>query len=96
MNELYLLKQKYGLSMQAWIFRARDLEIISPTVAERLTQRFQANERYRLEPGIEYPSEKSTRMERLIYRALAEEVISRSKAQELLQRALQNYSRDPY
>jgi len=95
-NELYLVKEKYGLSMQNWIARARDLEIISSPAAERLTQQFRANERYRLEPGIEYPAEKSTRMERLIYRALAEDVISRSKAQELLQRALQNYSSDPY
>lgn len=36
MNELYLLKQKYGLSMQAWIFRAKDLEIISENVASHL------------------------------------------------------------
>ncbi len=89
MNELYLLKQKYGLSMQAWIFRARDLEIISPQLAERLFQRFRANHWQRQEPGKAYPSENPLRMERLIYRALVEDLISRSRAQELLGKPLQ-------
>jgi len=89
MNELYLLKQKYGLSMQAWIFRARDLNIISPQVAERLFLRFRANSWHRQEPGKLYPPENPLRMERLVYRALVEDVISRSKAQELLGKPLQ-------
>jgi transcriptional regulator with XRE-family HTH domain len=84
MNELYMLKHKYGLSMQTWIFRARDLEIISENAAARLFQRFRANGWRRREPGEALPSEKPLRMERLIYRALAEDLISRSKAQELL------------
>jgi transcriptional regulator with XRE-family HTH domain len=89
MNELYLLKQKYGLSMQAWIFRARDLEIISPQAAENLFYRFRANNWHRQEPGNAYPSETPQRMEQMVYRALVEDLISRSKAQELLGRALQ-------
>jgi transcriptional regulator with XRE-family HTH domain len=91
MNELYLLKHKYGLSMQAWIFRARDLEIITPSSARQLFQRFRANSWHRREPGDEYPSEKPLRMERLIYRTLAEDMISRSKAQELLGGPLQKH-----
>jgi transcriptional regulator with XRE-family HTH domain len=91
MNELYLLKQKYGLSMQAWIFRARDLEIISPQVAERLFQRFRVNNWHRREPGKAYPTETPLRMERLIYRALVEDLISHSKAQELLGKPLQQW-----
>ena len=89
MNELHLLKQKYGLSMQAWIFRARDLEIISPSMARQLFQQFRVSGWHRKEPGEDYPSEKTLRMERLIYRALAEDLISRSKAQELLGKPLQ-------
>ena len=84
MNELYLLKHKYGLSMQAWIYRAKDLQIISPTTAMGLFQCFRANGWYRKEPGDPFLSEKPLRMERLIYRALAEDLISRSRAQELL------------
>jgi transcriptional regulator with XRE-family HTH domain len=91
MNELYLLKHKYGLSMQAWIFRARDLEIISPSTARQLFQQFRARGWHRKEPGQVYPPEKPFRLERLIYRALAEDLISRSKAQELLGEPLQKY-----
>jgi Zn-dependent peptidase ImmA (M78 family)/DNA-binding XRE family transcriptional regulator len=88
-NELYLLKQKYGLSMQAWIFRARDLGIISENAAMRLFQHFRANGWYRQEPGEALPTERPVRMERMIYRALVEDLISRSKAQELLGEPLQ-------
>lgn len=89
MNELYLLKQKYGLSMQAWIFRARDLGIISENAATRLFQHFRANGWRRHEPGEALPTERPLRMERMIYRALAEDLISRSRAQELLGEPLQ-------
>jgi transcriptional regulator with XRE-family HTH domain/Zn-dependent peptidase ImmA (M78 family) len=89
MNELYMLKHKYGLSMQAWIFRARDLGIISENTATRLFHQFRANDWHRQEPGEVLPSEKPLRMERLIYRALAEDLISRSRAQELLGEPLQ-------
>jgi len=84
MNELILLKQKYGLSMQAWIFRARDLEIITPQAAEQLHKHFRINNWNHTEPGKIYPSEIPQRMEQLVYRALVEDLISRSKAQELL------------
>lgn len=83
MNELHILKHKYGLSMQAWMYRAKDLGIISENTATRLFQRFRANGWHRHEPGEALPSEKPLRMERLIYRALAEDLISRSRAQEL-------------
>jgi len=89
MNELYILKHKYGLSMQAWIFRARDLGIISENVHARLFQRFRANGWHRHEPGEALPTERPLRLERLIYRALAEDLISRSRAQELLGEPLQ-------
>jgi Zn-dependent peptidase ImmA (M78 family) len=89
MNELFLLKKKYGLSMQAWVFRARDLEIISENAATRLFQRFRANGWRRNEPGEALPAEEPLRMERLVYRALAKDLISRSRAQELLGKPLQ-------
>ena len=88
-NELYMLKKKYGLSMQAWIYRAKDLGVITDNTAVRLFQQFRENEWRRQEPGDPYPSETPMRMERLIYRALAEDMISRSRAQELLGKPLQ-------
>jgi Zn-dependent peptidase ImmA (M78 family) len=90
MNELYLLKHKYGLSMQAWVYRVKDLEIISPTTSTRLFQRFRANGWHRKEPDDAFSSEKPLRMGRLIYRALAEDLISRSRGQELLGEPLQS------
>ena len=88
-NELHMLKHKYGLSMQAWIYRAKDLSIISENTAVRLFQQFRVNDWHRQEPGKPYLSETPMRMERLIYRALAEDLISRSRAQELLGKPLQ-------
>jgi len=89
LKELYMLKHKYGLSMQAWIYRARDLTIINESTARRLFSQFHANNWYRQEPGNPYPPEKPMRMEQLVYRALAEDMISRSRAQELLGRPLE-------
>jgi Zn-dependent peptidase ImmA (M78 family)/DNA-binding XRE family transcriptional regulator len=83
-NELYLLKHKYGLSMQAWIYRAKDLSIISVSASRRLFKQFRSNYWHRQEPGDAYPPEKPSRMQKLVYRALAEDLITRSKAQELL------------
>ena len=88
-NELHMLKHKYGLSMQAWVYRAKDLSIISENTATRLFQQFRINNWQRHEPGKPYPSETPIRMERLIYRALAEDLISQSRAQELLGKSLQ-------
>jgi len=88
-NELFMLKHKYGLSMQAWIYRAKDLSIISENTARRLFRQFRVNDWYRQEPRKPYPSETPMRMERLIYRALAEDLISRSRAQELVGKPLQ-------
>ncbi len=91
-NELHILKHKYGLSMQAWIYRAKDLGIITENSVTRLFRQFHANEWHRQEPGDAYPPETPMRMERLIYRALAEDLISRSRAQELLGKPLQQWS----
>jgi hypothetical protein len=81
-KEFELLKHKYGLSMQAWIYRAKDLGIISSALAERYFKRFRQNRWNRNEPGKAYLPEKPQRMERLIYRALAEDIISFSKVKE--------------
>jgi Zn-dependent peptidase ImmA (M78 family)/DNA-binding XRE family transcriptional regulator len=90
-NELYILKHKYGLSMQAWVYRAKDLEIISENTAARLFHQFRANDWHKQEPGNQYPVEVPMRMERLVYRALSEDMISRSRAQELLGKPLQRW-----
>ncbi len=91
--ELYLLKHKYGLSMQAWVYRARDLGIISRSTASRIFQHFRKQGWHRAEPGDPYPFEEPQRMERLVLRALAEGLISKGRAEELLGKSLEPLTR---
>ncbi len=91
MYELHLLKHKYGVSMQAWVYRARDLKIISPSVAKNLWIRFSSQGWREVEPGDQIEPEVPERMKRLVLRALAEDVISPSRAAELLGKSLAQF-----
>ena len=91
--ELHLLKHKYGLSMQAWIHRAQDLKIFSGINATHMFRLFRVNNWHRDEPGDPYPSEKLVRLDRLVMRAMVEDVISDSRASELLGKSLPDYWR---
>ena len=82
--ELHLLKHKYGLSMQAWIYRAKDLGILSETTAAQMFKRFRQRSWHREEPGDALPSEEPQRFNRLVMHALCEGVISQARAAELL------------
>lgn len=83
-HELHLLKHKYGLSMQAWVYRAKDLSILSESAATRLFRQFRQEGWHRQEPGDPIPPEEPGRLKRLVIRALAEDMISQSRAAELL------------
>jgi Zn-dependent peptidase ImmA (M78 family) len=89
--ELHLLKHKYGMSMQAWIFRAHDLGILSDLDATRMYRWFNSHGWREKEPGDPYPSEKSLRLEQMLTRALAEDIISQVRATELLCRPLHEF-----
>lgn len=89
--ELHLLKHRYGMSMQAWIHRAHDLGIISPTTAQESYRLFREQGWHRQEPGDPYPPERTTRLERLVLRALMEEIIGEQRAAELLGRSLDTF-----
>ncbi len=91
--ELHLLKHKYGLSMQAWIYRAKDLGIITESTATGLFKHFRRNGWHKNEPGDILPPEEPKRMERLVMRALAEDLISESRAAELLSIPLADFWR---
>lgn len=88
LREVYLLKHKYGASMQTWIRRARDLRTISEATYRSLCMLFSRNNWRRREPGDQVPSERPGRMERLVARTIAEDVISQSRGAELLGRQL--------
>ncbi|MDI6699568.1 MAG: ImmA/IrrE family metallo-endopeptidase [Candidatus Saccharicenans sp.] len=87
-DELHFLKHKYGMSMQAWVRRAYDLEIISKAAAVNLYREFRKRGWHLSEPGESYPDESSSRLERLTLRALREGVINSERARELLGKPL--------
>ena len=82
--ELCHLKQKYGMSMQAWIYRARDLGVLSRERAEQLFRQFSLNGWRKHEPGPALPPEAPRRMEMLVRRAYSEGIISDKRASELM------------
>jgi Zn-dependent peptidase ImmA (M78 family) len=93
--ELHMLKHKYGLSMQAWIYRGKDLGILSDEAADRLLQPFQGlNWETDKEPGDPFPSEAPTRLERMVMRALSEDFISERRASELLGKPFSQFSEE--
>ncbi len=81
--ELGLLKQQYGISIQAMIYRLRDLGIITDSYLKQLY--FYINQQgYKVnEPYAYSGNEGSHRFIQLIFRALAEDLISMSKAAAL-------------
>ena len=82
-DELRLLKKKYGMSMQQWVYRAKDLGIITEAHARGWFQWFRQQPDYPREPGDPIPAETSDRMERLGMQAVAEGLVSPARAAEL-------------
>lgn len=80
--ELIVIKENYGISIQAIMQRAKDLEIISEFAYIQFRKWISSN---RAEEGLgQYiGKEQSGRFLQLIFRAAAEEVISMSKAANL-------------
>jgi Zn-dependent peptidase ImmA (M78 family)/transcriptional regulator with XRE-family HTH domain len=83
-RELYFLKQEFGLSMQGILYRARQLGIISKTIYESKFKLFSLKGWRKQEPYEAYPTEKTFLFNQLVYRALAENYFTESKAAELL------------
>ena len=82
-SELYILKQKYGLSMNALVYRAHDLGVISEAEKRRLFDEFEAVGWRTEEPGEPIETEEPTRFRLLVLQALAEGLIGRRRAEEL-------------
>jgi Zn-dependent peptidase ImmA (M78 family)/DNA-binding XRE family transcriptional regulator len=82
--ELHSLKHKYGMSMKAWIYRAKDLDIINEYAATNYFRDFNMRGWHHREPWDDLPHEEPERMKRLVMQALSEDLISRSRAAELL------------
>ena len=96
LTELGALKSRYGLSMQAWIYRARDLNILSESAATRLFREFRRKGWREREPGAQLAPEKPTRMARLAAKAVVEEAVSESRAAELLGEHLEEFRKESH
>jgi Zn-dependent peptidase ImmA (M78 family)/transcriptional regulator with XRE-family HTH domain len=84
LGELNMLKRKYGMSMQQWIYRAKDLSIISESRASGLFRLFRKKGWNQREPGYIVPPEEPHRFKRLILQAVTERLISPARAAEIL------------
>jgi Zn-dependent peptidase ImmA (M78 family) len=84
LSELAYLKRKYGMSMQAWVRRLRELNIISKEKAGSVFKAFRERGWHETEPGEPYPAELPRRFESLVLAAYEEEIITTSRASELL------------
>lgn len=81
LDELGLLKRRWGLSMQAWIRRARDLDIIGEDLYRSLNIQFRTQGWHRTEPHAYQSSERPALFRRLVLRALAENMITTEDAE---------------
>jgi len=92
-RELEVLKKAYGLSMQAWMHRALDLGILPESRYIEMRKYFSARRWTKTEPGDPYPKERPQLFEQLVFRALAQDLISESKAAELLRLPLTEFQK---
>jgi len=84
LRELAMLKQKHGLSMQAWILRAADLSIIDESHARTLFTEMSSRGWRRVEP-VEYEGqERPQKLRQLTVRALAEGLVTRKQAERII------------
>lgn len=81
--ELMLLKRRYGMSMQALVYRLRDLGIIAPTQAAALWRQINARGWKKHEPG-ELEPEHPQWARRAALRAVAEGALTVAEAEYLL------------
>lgn len=85
LKELIIIKESYGISIQAIMARAKDLKIITDDQFIQFRKRVNQNENLKKEIGFgEYKgTECSSWFKQLLYRATAEGIISMSKAASL-------------
>lgn len=95
-EELAALKQQYGVSIQAIAMRAKDLGIISDSYCRQFFTYIRQKGWKVNEPVIYEGREQSNRFPQLIFRALAEEVISIGQAASLANKKLADFKQNPF
>lgn len=91
LNELISLKEYWGISIKAIVYKAYKLEIIDKPSYERFMIEYNSLGFNKNEPGIFAGNEKALRFNQLLYRAAAEEVISLGKAAALSNQKLSEF-----
>lgn len=91
--ELITVKESYGISIQAIIARAKDLEVITEDYFIKFRMWLNGSERRKKEEGLGayLGREQSSRFKQLLYRATSEEIISMSKAANLANQKLATF-----
>ena len=93
LSELVLLKKKYGMSMQQWIYRAKDLGIISESKAIEWFKKFKIKQWYKNEP-VDVKEEDPQRFKLLVIQAVTEGIISPIRAAEFLDIPYDKFRKD--
>jgi len=93
--ELGLLKQRFGISMQAVARRARDLGIIDETTYLRLCRDFSSRGWRKDEPYPLQSNEEPLRLKQMTLRAYAEKLITRAQAEQACPGCLAHVPAEP-
>lgn len=83
LKELVILKEEYGISLSAIMYRAKNLHLITPNYHQFFMMKYNRDGYRQKEPGNYKGNEISNRFMQLLLRAVAEEIISTSKAAAL-------------
>lgn len=87
MMELLNAKRRYGVSMQVALRRLKDLDLLSEPGYKSASIQFNVNGWRSAEPEP-WPAEQPRRFESLVFWGLAEDLFTRSRASEFLQRPI--------
>jgi Zn-dependent peptidase ImmA (M78 family) len=93
-HELAAIKQQYGISMQALVYRAKNLGLISDNYFRQFYAVFNQLGYRKNEPVAYEGAEHSNRFSQLLFRALAEDFISMSKAAALKNQKLAEFRKE--
>lgn len=85
LDELFILKQEYGISLQSLIKRCYELGVITESTYSNFMKKFNKKGWRKQEPGDAVCPENSYRFNLLLKRAMAENVITTSQTMELLE-----------
>ena len=93
-RELFMLKQEFGISMMGILVRAGQANVISSSLQKQYYMKFNKLKWRTREPGTAYPQETTFLYKQLVYRALAEDYITESKAAEFLKMPLSAFHKE--